>query len=73
MTLYSFTNQIKIVMTCFSIHNFLWKILVTSRLHFEYDNEVVELESDNNFFQTYNQVFMQQLDQIANELFQIFN
>ena len=47
--------------------------LVAGRLLFEYDNEVVELESDNNFFLTSNQVFMQQLDQIANEKFQIFN
>ena len=53
------------------------------RLFSEYDNEV-ELESDNanqnqnsttsNFFVASDQEFMQQFrDQIANELFQVFN
>ncbi|KAL6311515.1 hypothetical protein AAG906_003153 [Vitis piasezkii] len=46
MTPYSFTTQTKIVMTCFSIHNFLQQISVADRLFSEYDNEV-ELESDN--------------------------
>ena len=46
MTSYSFTTQIKIVMTCFSIHNFLRQISVVDGLFSEYDNEV-ELESDN--------------------------
>ena len=46
MTPYSFTTQTKIVMTSFSIHNFLQQISVADRLFFEYDNEV-ELESDN--------------------------
>ena len=46
MTPYSFTTQTKIVMTCFSIHNFLRQISVTDKLFSEYDNEV-ELESDN--------------------------
>ncbi|KAL6321303.1 hypothetical protein AAG906_016337 [Vitis piasezkii] len=36
----------KIVMTCFSIHNFLRQISILDRLFSEYDNEV-ELESDN--------------------------
>ena len=46
MTLYSFTTLTKIVMACFSIHNFLRQISVVDRLFSEYDNEV-ELESDN--------------------------
>ena len=46
MTPYSFITQTKIVMTCFSIHNFLRQISVTDKLFSEYDNEV-ELESDN--------------------------
>ena len=53
MTPYSFMTQTKIVMACFSIHNFLRQISVADRLFFEYDNEV-ELESDNA-----NQEFMQ--------------
>lgn len=83
MTPYSFTTQTKIVMACFSIHNFLRQISVVDRLFSEYDNEV-ELESDNtsqnqtstigSFFSASNQEFMQQFqDQIANELFQVFN
>ncbi|XP_034679765.1 uncharacterized protein LOC117909822 [Vitis riparia] len=83
MAPYSFTTQTKIVMTCFSIHNFLRQILVADRLFSEYDNEV-ELESDNanqnqnsntsSFFATSDQEFMQQFrDQIANELFQVFS
>ena len=46
MTPYSFITQTKIVMTCFSIHNFLRQISMTDKLFSEYDNEV-ELESDN--------------------------
>ncbi|KAL6335798.1 hypothetical protein AAG906_039561 [Vitis piasezkii] len=83
MTPYSFTTQTKFVMTCFSIQNFLRKISVVDRLFSEYDNEV-ELESDNanqnqnsttsSFFTASDQEFMQQFrDQIANELFQVFN
>ena len=85
ITPYSFTTQTKIVMACFSIHNFLRQISVTDRLFFEYDNEV-ELESDNanqnqnqnsttsSFFAAFDQEFMQQFrDQIANEFFQVFN
>ena len=85
MTLYLFTTQTKIVMACFSIHNFLRQILVADRLFSEYDNEV-ELESDNanqnqnqnsttsSFFAASDQEFRQQFsDQIANELFQVFN
>ena len=85
MTPYLFTTQTKIVMTCFSIHNFLRQISVTDRLFFEYDNEV-ELESDNanqnqnqnsttsSFFAAFDQEFMQQFrDQIANGFFQVFN
>ena len=68
MAPYSFTTQIKIIMACFSIHNFLRQILVGDRLFSEYDNEV-ELESDNanqnqnstisSFFAASNQEFMQ--------------
>ena len=83
MTPYSFTTQTKIIMTCFSIHNFLRKISVADRLFFEYDNEV-ELESGNanqnqnsttsSFFAASDQEFMQQFwDQITNESFQVFN
>ena len=83
MAPYSFTTQIKIVMTCFSIHNFLRQISIADKLFFEYDNEV-ELESDNanqnqnsttsSFFATSYQEFMQQFrDQIVNELFQVFS
>ncbi|KAJ9702946.1 hypothetical protein PVL29_004619 [Vitis rotundifolia] len=83
MTPYSFTTQIKIVLACFSIHNFLRQISVADILFFEYDNEV-ELESDNanqnqnstksSLFATFDQEFMQQFrDQIANELFQVFS
>ncbi|XP_059596802.1 uncharacterized protein LOC104880679 isoform X1 [Vitis vinifera] len=83
MTPYSFTTQTKIVMTCFSIHNFLRQISVADRLFSEYDNEV-ELESDNanqnqtstisSFFAASDQEFMQQFrNQIANELFQVFS
>ena len=81
MTPYSFTTQTKIVMTCFSIHNFLRQISVANRLFSEYDNEV-ELESDNanqnsttsSFFAASDQEFMQQFrNQIANELFQVFS
>ena len=69
MTPYSFTTQTKIIMTCFSIHNFLRKISIADRLFFEYDNEV-ELESGNanqnqnsttsSFFAASDQEFMQQ-------------
>eukprot|EP00261_Vitis_vinifera_P023106 XP_010654850.2 PREDICTED: uncharacterized protein LOC104880278 [Vitis vinifera] len=83
MAPYSFTTQTKIVMTCFSIHNFLRQISVADRLFSEYDNEV-ELESDNanqnqnsttsSFFAASDQEFMQQFrNQIANELFQVFS
>ncbi|KAJ9680291.1 hypothetical protein PVL29_019569 [Vitis rotundifolia] len=83
MTPYSFTTQTKIVMACFSIHNFLRQISVADRLFFEYDNEV-KLESNNanqnqnsttsSFFVASDQEFMQQFrDQIANELFQVFS
>ena len=46
MVPYSFTTQTKIVMTCFSIHNFLPQISVANRLFSEYDNEV-QMENDN--------------------------
>ena len=70
-------------MTCFSVHNFLRQISVADRLFSEYDNEV-KLKSDNanhlqnsttsSFFAAFDQEFMQQFsDQIANELFQVFN
>ena len=83
MTLYSFTTLTKIVMACFSIHYFLRQISIANRLFSEYDNEV-ELESDNanqnqnsttrSFFVAFDQEFTQQFrDQIANELFQVFN
>ena len=83
MAPYLFTTQTKIVMTCFSIHNFLRQISVANRLFSEYDNEV-ELESDNanqnqtsttsSFFAASDQEFMQQFrNQIANELFQVFS
>ena len=83
MAPYSFTTQTKIVMTSFSIHNFLRQISVANRLFSKYDNEV-ELESDNanqnqnsttsSFFATSYQEFMQQFrDQIVNELFQVFS
>ena len=73
----------KIVMTCFSIHNFLRQVSVANRLFSEYDTEE-ELESDsdnrnqgsttNNFFTAVDQEFMLQFrDHIANELFQVFN
>ncbi|KAL6318377.1 hypothetical protein AAG906_040533 [Vitis piasezkii] len=82
MAPYSFTTQTKIVMTCFSIHNFLRQISVVDILFSKYDNEV-ELESDNanqnqnsttsSFFAASDQEFMQQFrNQIANELFQVF-
>ena len=83
MTPYLFTTQTKFVMTCFSIQNFLRQISIVDRLFSEYDNEV-ELESDNanqnqnsttsSFFVAFDQEFTQQFrDQIANELFQVFN
>ena len=83
MTPYSFATQTKIVMTCFSIHNFLRQVSVADRLFSEYDTEE-ELESDsdnrnqgsttNNFFTVADQEFMLQFqDHIANELFQVFN
>ena len=83
MAPYSFAAQTKIVMTCFSIHNFLRQVSVADRLFSEYDTEE-ELESDsdnrnqgsttNNFFTTADQEFMLQFrDHIANELFQVFN
>ena len=57
MTPYSFTTQTKIVMTSFSIHNFLQQISMTDKLFSEYDNEV-ELESDNaNPNQNYKKFF----------------
>ena len=79
----SFATQTKIVMTCFSIHNFLRQFSVADRLFSEYDTEE-ELESDtdnrnqgsttNNFFTIADQEFMLQFrDHIANELFQVFN
>ena len=68
MTPYSFNTQTKIVMACFSIHNFLRQISITDRLFSEYNNEV-ELESDNanqnqnsttsSFFAASDQEFMQ--------------
>ena len=83
MAPYSFAAQTKIVMTCFSIHNFLRQVSVADRLFSEYDTEE-ELESDsdnrnqgsttNNFFTAADQEFMLQFrDHIANELFQVFN
>ena len=83
MAPYSFAAQTKIVMTCFSIHNFLQQVSVADRLFSEYDTEE-ELESDsdnrnqgsttNNFFTAADQEFMLQFrDHIANELFQVFN
>ena len=83
MAPYSFAAQTKIVMTCFSIHNFLRQVSVADRLFSEYDTEG-ELESDsdnrnqgsttNNFFTAADQEFMLQFrDHIANELFQVFN
>ena len=83
MAPYSFAAQTKIVMTCFSIHNFLRQVSVADRLFSEYDIEE-ELESDsdnrnqgsttNNFFTAADQEFMLQFrDHIANELFQVFN
>ena len=47
MTSYSFATQTKIVITCFSIHNFLRQVSVVDRLFFEYDIEV-ELKCDND-------------------------
>ncbi|KAL6318154.1 hypothetical protein AAG906_035659 [Vitis piasezkii] len=66
MTPYSFTTQTKIVMACFSIHNFLQKILwqckSKSKLNYK------------QFFAAFDQEFMQQFrDQITNEPFQVFN
>ena len=83
MAPYSFAAQTKIVMTCFSIHNFLRQVSVADRLFSEYDTEE-KLESDsdnrnqgsttNNFFTAADQEFMLQFrDHIANELFQVFN
>ena len=83
MAPYSFAAQTKIVMTCFSIHNFLRQVSVADRLFSEYDTEE-ELESDsdnqnqgsttNNFFTAADQeVMLQFRDHIANELFQVFN
>ena len=83
MAPYSFAAQTKIVMTFFSIHNFLRQVSVADRLFSEYDTEE-ELESDsdnqnqgsttNNFFTAADQEFMLQFrDHIANELFQVFN
>ena len=83
MAPYSFDTQTKIVMTCFSIHNFLRQVLVADRLFSKY-NTKKELESDNdnrnqgsttnNFFTDADQEFMLQFrDYIANELFQVFN
>ena len=83
MTPYSFAAQTKIVMRCFSIHNFLRQVSVADRLFSEYDTEE-ELESDsdnrnqgsttNNFFTAVDQEFMLQFrNHIANELFQVFN
>ena len=43
---YSFTTQTKIVMACFSIHNFLRQISISDTLFSEYENEV-QMESDN--------------------------
>ena len=73
----------KIVLTCFSIHNFLRQVLVADILFSECDTEE-ELESDsdnrnqgsttNNFFTAADQEFMLQFrDHITNELFQVFN
>ena len=83
MTPYSFATQTKIVMTYFSIHNFLRQVSIADRLLSEYDNEA-EVESynetqnqsstTNNFFIVSDQEFMQQFqDQIADELFRVFN
>ena len=83
MAPYSFVAQTKIVMTCFSIYNFLRQVSVADRLFSEYDTKE-ELESDsdnrnqglitNNFFTAVDQEFMLQFrDHIANELFQVFN
>ena len=69
MVPYSFATQTKIVITCFSIHNFLRQVLVADRLLSEYDTEE-ELESDsdnrnqgsttNNLFTAADQEFMLQ-------------
>ena len=47
MSPYSFANQTKFVMACFSIHNFLPQVSVVDRLFSEYDTEE-ELESDSD-------------------------
>ena len=47
MSPYSFAAQTKIVMTCFSIHNFLRQVSVADRLFSEYDTKE-ELESDSD-------------------------
>ena len=47
MTPYSFDTQTKIVMTCFSIHNFFQQVSVIDRLFSEYDTEE-ELNSDSD-------------------------
>ena len=77
------STKTKIVIACFSIHNFCQQVSVADRLFYEYDIEE-ELESDsnnqnqgsatNNFFTATDQKFMLQFrDHITNKLFQVFN
>ena len=60
MVPYSFTTQTKIIMTCFSIHNFLRQISVADRLFSKYDNANQNQNSTiNSFFAAFDQEFIQ--------------
>ncbi|KAL6338241.1 hypothetical protein AAG906_018504 [Vitis piasezkii] len=80
MAPYSFTTQTKIVMTCFSIHNFLRQISMDrlfSNMTMKWNWKVtmpIKIKTQLQAFFDIDQEFMQQFrNQIANELFQVFS
>ena len=78
MPSYSFDAQRRIVLACFTLHNFLRKTSINDELFSQYDDEEVQLENStqnqtpslDNSFRASEQLFMQELrEQIANQLF----
>ncbi|TXG67103.1 hypothetical protein EZV62_008378 [Acer yangbiense] len=78
MPSYSFDAQRRIVLACFTLHNFLRKTSINDELFSQYDDEEVQLENStqnqtpslDNSFRASEQLFMQKLrEQIANQLF----
>ena len=74
MAPYSFAAQTKIVMTCFSIHNFLQQVSVADRLFSEYDiEEELESDSDNRNQGSTTNNFFTAVDHVRPEKIPIFS